>query len=100
MIGIIIPGNPLTRGGPITENMVVLDIQEPKNVNNISLFLEQPIPEGFGAALYFSIYPYNDLQFIGCCANQRPSDIFYTGWSLNPDISNNTPIKICVKIKC
>ena len=99
MIGILIPGNPITRAGPITENMVVLDIVEPKKINNISLFLEQPLTEGYGAALYFSAYPFTDLQFIGCVANQRPSDIFYTGWSLNPDISNTTPLKICVKLE-
>jgi hypothetical protein len=99
MIGIIIPGNPVTRGGPITSNMVIFDVVEPKNINNIGLFLEEPIPDGYGASMYFSVSPFTDSQFLGCVANQRPSDVFYTGWSLNPEILQNTAIKVCVKLE-
>lgn len=30
-------------------------------------------------------------------ANQRPSDIFYTGWSLSSEI-NNYPVQLCVRL--
>lgn len=99
MIGIVVPGNPITRGGPLTTNMVVIDVNGPKNVNNITLFLEEALPNDFGAAMYFSLAPYTELQFLGCVANQRPSDCFYTGWSLNPEIQNNATIKLCVKLE-
>ena len=98
MIGILVPGNPITKAGPITTNMVVIDVIYPKNVNNISLFLEEPLPEGYGAAMYYSLYPYKESQFLGCVANLRPSDVFYTGWSLNPEITNDL-VKLCVKIE-
>lgn len=99
MIGIVIPGNPVHRGGPITNNMVVLDVVNPKSVNNIGLYLEEPLFEGYGASMYYSISPFIDLQFLGCVANQRPSDIFYTGWNLNPEIQVNTLMKICIKLE-
>lgn len=106
MIGIVVPGVPLMTGGPITSNMVVLDVFEPKNVNNIGLYLIEPIPEDCGCGLYFSIPPFETLQFIGCVANPRPrynydgkvSDIFYTGWSLNPNVNVFNNIKIVAKL--
>ena len=98
MIGILIPGCNVINGGPITSNMVVIDVNEPKNINNIGLFLQEAIPEGFGAAMYFSVAPYINLQFIGCVANSRPSDIFYTGWSLNTEVNCLKSIKVCVKV--
>ena len=99
MIGIIIPGVTIINSGPITQNMTVLDVNEPKNINNVGLFLQEAIPEGYGAAMYFSVHPFTEAQFIGCVANQRPTDIFYTGWSLNPEVNCHNIIKICVKIE-
>ena len=72
MIGVIIPGNTIMTGGPITNTVVVLDINDPKNVNNLALFLQEPIPNDCGAGLYFSYPPYETMQFIGCVANSRP----------------------------
>jgi hypothetical protein len=83
-------------GGPITTNMVVFDITNPKNINNVSVFLNEPLPNDFGAGLYFSCPPYETLQFIGCVGNMRPSDIFYTGWALNPAVNNFDQIKLVV----
>jgi len=40
-----------------------------------------------GAALYYSMPPtYDGMIFIGAIANARPSDIFHTGWALNPHV--------------
>ena len=96
MIGVVIPGSPLITGGPITSNMVVIDVNNPKLINNITLFLTEPIPDEAAAAMYFSVPPFETLQFIGCVGNIRPSDIFYTGWSLNPNVNQYDQIKLCV----
>jgi hypothetical protein len=98
MIGIVIPGSPIITGGPITANMVVVDIVQPKNINNMTLFLTEQIPDDCTASLYYSLPPFETLEFVGCVANQRPSDIFYTGWSLNPLVNMYEQIKICVKL--
>lgn len=99
MIGLLIPGLNIINGGPITNNMVVLDVVNPKNINNIGLFLHEIIPEEYGAAIYFSCPPFEDLQFLGCVANQRSSDIFYTGWSMDSNVNCHNIIKICVKLE-
>ena len=99
MIGIIIPGLPIITGGPINTTNVVSDVNNPKNVNNISMFLAQPIPDECGAALYYSVPPYQTQQFIGCICNQRPSDVFYTGWSLDPNVNIHQTIKIGVQME-
>ena len=36
----------------------------PKNVNTITLFLTEMIPEDCGVALYYSVPPFNSKQFI------------------------------------
>ena len=96
MIGVVVPGSPIVTGGPITMSMFVLDIINPKNINNITLFLTEQIPEECVASMYYSLPPFETLEFIGCIANSRPSDIFYTGWSLNPVVNMYNSIKICV----
>lgn len=96
MIGIVVPGSPLITGGPITSNMVVIDINNPKMINNITLFLTEPISDDQAAAMYYSVPPFETLQFLGCVCNVRPSDILYTGWSLNPNVNMFDQIKICV----
>ena len=96
MIGILIPGCSLITGGPITNNNVVVDVYQPKNISNIGLILNEKILDDYGAAMYFSTPPYETLQFLGVVANPRPSDIFYTGWSLNPNVNCFESIKILV----
>ena len=79
MIGIVIPGSPIVTVGPIATSNLVTDVNNPKNVNNISMFLTDRILDDCGAALYYSVSPFQTQQFIGYVCNQRPSDIFYTG---------------------
>ena len=99
MIGIVIPGFPIITGGPIRTSNVVADVNNPKNINNISMFLTEPIPDDCGAALYYSVPPYQTQQFLGCVCNQRPSDVFYTGWSLDPNVNIYPTIKIGVQME-
>lgn len=96
MIGLVIPGQQVISCGSIYNSNFVLDIWNPKLINNITLFLTEQIPDDCCASLYFSIPPYENIQFIGCVANLRPSDIFYTGWTLNPLVNQLEQLKICM----
>ena len=51
------------------------------------------------ASLYCSTPPYEGLEFIGAIADERPSDIFHTGWSLNPSVNTFTELKLVVQIE-
>lgn len=51
------------------------------------------------ASLYCSVPPYTGLEFVGAIANERPSDIFHTGWALNPTINTLSEIKLVVQFE-
>lgn len=99
MLGILVPGSPIITGGPIVSNNVVVDINNPKTVNSISMFLTDKIPDDCGVSLYYSVPPYTSQQFIGCVCNQRPSDTFNTGWSLNQNVNVYNTIKVGAQIE-
>ena len=76
----------------------VVTIQNPGAVNVIGFFMNTPLQDAsFGATLSYSTPPdYSTLTFIGAIANVRPSDIFHTGWSLNPNVNQLTELKLVV----
>lgn len=43
--------------------------------------------------------PYEGLEFIGAIANERPSDIFHTGWALNPTVNVHSELKLVVQLE-
>jgi hypothetical protein len=47
--------------------------------------------------LYYSPPPYSDLQYLGAVSNNRPSDIFSTGFPLRPEIATVNTVKLCIK---
>ena len=79
----------------------VLTIPNPKSINVIAFFMNQPLADDqTGAVLYYSSPPeYSGMQFIGAIANSRPSDIFHTGWSLNPDVNTLPEVKLIVSLE-
>ena len=70
---------------------MILDINDPKNFYNISIFQDEPL----GASLYFSCPPYETLQFMRCEGSQRQlknktlshSDTFYTFLAMNSSVN-------------
>ena len=63
--------------------------------------MNQPLSDNqTGAALYYSSPPeYSGMTFVGAIANERPSDIFHTGWSLNPNVNIHPEIKLIVSLE-
>ena len=63
--------------------------------------MNQPLgDQSMGATLSYSAPPdYSGLTFIGAIANMRPSDIFHTGWSLNPNVNQLAELKLVVEIQ-
>ena len=78
---------------------VSADISNPNSISDLTFFLISSLPDNYGAALYYAVYPYVDLQFIGAIANSRPSDIFRTGWSVKEDVNEAKLLKLVVKIE-
>ena len=99
--GIIIPGQPALYNFEQIGEHGVLTIQNPKSINVLSFFMNQPLGGAdMGAALYYSTPPnYQNLIFIGAIANARPSDIFHPGFALNPDVNVHREIKLVIQLK-
>ena len=77
-----------------------MTIANPGQVNVIGFFMNTPVADSTqGASLSYSLPPeYSGMTFIGAIANSRPSDIFHTGWALNPNINQLTELKLIVQI--
>ena len=41
MIGVIIPGSPLITGGPLPQNNLIVDVNDPKNVKTLKSLIEK-----------------------------------------------------------
>ena len=99
MFGIIIPGDPVQYNFvQISETQWTTDIASPGRVNNLTFFLQNPLPASCALALSSSSYPYQSIEFLGAIANERPSDIVHTGWSFKPEQSSN-PMKLLISLE-
>ena len=87
--GIIIPGSEVQYNFEQFGDKGVVTIQNPSTVNVIGFFMNVPLADASqGASLSYSVPPeYSGMTFIGAIANVRPSDIFHTGWALNPNVN-------------
>eukprot|EP00347_Sterkiella_histriomuscorum_P024532 403330782 len=100
LFGLVIPGQIVQYSFEQIGDKGVLTIPNPRSVNVISFFLNQPLGnDQVAASLYFSVPPYEGLEFIGAIADQRPSDIFHTSWSLNPLVNIHQELKLVVQIE-
>ncbi|CAG9319970.1 unnamed protein product [Blepharisma stoltei] len=100
MFGIIIPGQPVIYNfTQISETQWTIDLPSPGLINNLTFFLASPLPEGYAAALSYSIPPFATIEFLGAIANERPSDIIHTAWSFNPSINSSSLIKLLISVE-
>mmetsp|Transcript_39670 Transcript_39670/g.38245 ORF Transcript_39670/g.38245 Transcript_39670/m.38245 type:complete len:144 (+) Transcript_39670:14-445(+) len=100
MFGVLIPGSVIQYNFEVVQDKGVITIPNPKSINVIGFFMNRPLDNvTAGASLYFSAPPYDGMEFIGAIANSRPSDIFHTGWSLNPSVNIHSELKLVVQIE-
>lgn len=99
MFGIIFPGQPVIFNFvQLSETQWTYDVPNASQANNLTFFLQSPLPEGFALALSSSYYPYTSIEFIGAIANERPSDIIHTGWGFKQEASSN-PVKLLISME-
>ena len=91
MIGVVIPGFPIITGGPLTSSNLIVDVNNPKNVNNISI---DRIPDDCGASLYYSVPPFQIQQFIGCICSLDPNVNMYQSTKIGVQLEKLQNIEI------
>ena len=89
---VVVPGS-LPLNFTQENNYFVCDIMNPGQVQMITLCINQAIPENYACALYYSLPPYNCVEYLVAVANQRPSDIVPTSFPLNTDINTLQSLK-------
>lgn len=81
---IIAPGSPPITDFQCNNDIYHIDIPSPSLIPNVCFTLTAPLPDNIALGLYYSIPPYENLQYLGAITNNRPSDIFSTGFPLRP----------------
>eukprot|EP01017_Pseudomicrothorax_dubius_P016714 TRINITY_DN1891_c0_g2_i1.p1 TRINITY_DN1891_c0_g2~~TRINITY_DN1891_c0_g2_i1.p1 ORF type:complete len:187 (+),score=42.20 TRINITY_DN1891_c0_g2_i1:98-658(+) len=99
VFGLIIPGEPMITEFQAYEDFLFIDIPKPASITTIGLVLTTPLPDGFGGSLYYSIPPFENLEFIGAVGNLRPSDIFSTNFALNPNTNELSTLKLVLRVE-
>jgi hypothetical protein len=72
-------------------------VANPKTIANVSLFLTEQIPPNIAISLYFSLPPYNEMQYLGAVANEKSSDVYSTGFPFRLDFDTATSVKFCLR---
>lgn len=78
---------PVTVQGPVTSSDVMIEVLNPGAINNLTIIMGEQILEGFGVGLYYSVPPFEERTFIGCVSNEKPTETFFTGWNINPQVN-------------
>lgn len=94
---LVVPGMPLITNFECTNGIYHIDLDNPKQIANICLFLTDRIPDNYAITLYFSLPPYNEMQYLGAIANEKPSDNFTTGFPFKPEFDNCSTVKLCIQ---
>mmetsp|Transcript_20055 Transcript_20055/g.29650 ORF Transcript_20055/g.29650 Transcript_20055/m.29650 type:complete len:188 (+) Transcript_20055:191-754(+) len=101
-IGIVMEGRPaITEARPIDSTKAIAEVAYPGTIAEVVFFLlpTTPIPPGFGAALYFSIPPFSQWEYLGAIEPSNPSAILRTGWMTDEAIKQCPVVQLGVSIE-
>jgi hypothetical protein len=99
IFALVVPGRPvITSFQPISETKAMVLLDSPQLITEVTFFLLQPCPVGFGALLYYSTDQVH-WEVIGSIDQQKPSGIFSTGWQNNEVIRSSNSVFIGVSLE-
>jgi len=101
MFGLVVPGHPvITEFTQVGTTQWSVELQNPASISNLTFFITGPLPAECAAALSCSFSPsFTSFEFLGAVATEFPSDIFNTGWALNPDKSSCASVRVLVSLE-
>ena len=101
MFGLVIPGHPaITEFTQIGQTQWSLELPNPATISNLTFFITGPLPADCAAALSCSFSPsFSSVEFLGAVATEFPSDIFNTGWALNPDKASCAAVRLLISLE-
>mmetsp|Transcript_27903 Transcript_27903/g.28188 ORF Transcript_27903/g.28188 Transcript_27903/m.28188 type:complete len:183 (-) Transcript_27903:132-680(-) len=102
LFGVIAPGRPvITDFRPVSETKCVAEFVDPTPISELTFFMlpTTPIPNGFGAILYYAVPPFEHWEIIGAVTPQKPSGIFRTRWATKEDMIGCPLVQLGVSIE-
>ena len=101
MFGLVIPGLPVfTNFQQIAPTQWTVELPNPASINNFTFYLTEPVQANCAVALSAAFPPaFDTIEFVGAVANEFPSDIFNTSWSLKPDKAGCAVVRILISLE-
>ncbi|KAF8821834.1 hypothetical protein IE077_001487 [Cardiosporidium cionae] len=102
MIVAIVPGRALQFAIRLEDepSSWIVDLEDPRSIPDIVISLTEPLESAVvGVGIYWSAPPFQDWEYLGLLTNGRPSDLFSTGWSFNPEMWKHPIIRIGMKLE-
>jgi hypothetical protein len=102
LFGVVIPGRHIITDFKLVDNTkAVTLIQQPASIAELTFFLlpNTPIPDGYGAILYYSVPPFENWILLGAVYPSKPSGIFRTTWTTNEEVRNMPVAQLGVSIE-
>lgn len=100
-LAVVVPGRPVIKDFVNCEpGLWICEITNPGDISELCVQLLQPITQQpgqqeMGVGVFFSLPSHvGSWEFLGVLTNNRPTDIFSTGWALNPDVARQPSIRI------
>ena len=89
-----IPGRAPITQFELQNDYLVTTAENPATIGSIYFSLVQPIGPQFAAGLFFSVYPYTNVEYMAVIGDHLPSQIVSTGFGQNPNVAQLPEIKL------
>ncbi|CEM10702.1 unnamed protein product [Vitrella brassicaformis CCMP3155] len=101
MFGLVVPKRPLhTSFVQEGETRWTTDIPSPHSIAEFVIFLMRALPsDSLGVGVYWSFPPFSSWEFIGVLTNSQPSELFDTGWALNPEVRGVPVVRLGLSVE-
>jgi len=92
LFALLVPGRPMVTNFRIVDSKkMVVEVPTPAGITDFGLSLLRPaLPANHAVAVYYSLPPFKDWQYLGSVGVSSPSAIFRAPWA--GKIAPNTPV--------
>ena len=75
-------------------NFFLATVKNPSQVASLYFTLLQPLEANVAAGLFYSVSPYESMEYLTVVANESPSQIISTGFAVNPAVAHAPEMKL------
>lgn len=83
----------------IDTKKLTLDVPAPQQIQEFSISLLRPLPQGFGIGVYYTLPPFSQWQYVGHVSPHSPSAFFRAPWKAELLQAGVTALKLGISIE-